>query len=305
MLGVEVTGNDYQIDTTWDDLTLRKAIKVAKLAKKLPKKLEEAYAKIVELANTPDQVPDAVREIEKEVTDKDRIKTLPKFYGEALAICSDIPKKIVQTVPHDWRTGIYQTYHEHFVFGCLHYPKNFKAKSIPHFFFDMGRKFDEEGKEAKKEYKRHLVKFYLPENSKGLAGDRPMGHEQAVVWTESADLEHFSKEMEAGNLTHAANICSIMARPMGHTGQIEEYDEKIALERSKHFIDLPMSVVWEVFFCFITRMVTYERRAHISFKEPQASPVALRQRVASTVMGGMADWRTRLAAWTKSKQLSA
>lgn len=305
MLVAGIGGTDYHIDTTWDDLTLRKAIKVAKLAKKMPEKLAEAYAKIVELATDPKQAADAVREIEKEITQQDRIKTLPKFYGEVLAICSDIPAKVVKTIPHKWRTGIYQTYYENLVFGCLHYPRDYEIKNIPHFFFDMGRKFDSDGKEIKKEYKRHIVKFYLPENSKGLQEDRPMGNEQAVVWTESADMEHFSKEMEAGNLTHAANICSIIARPKDKDGAIEEYDEKIALERARHFMDLPMSVVWEVFFCFIVRSIIYAKRDPIFFREVPQDRGALRQRVASIAMGGMGRLLRQLAQSTKSKKSSA
>lgn len=304
MLVVEISGSEYCIDTTWEDLTLRKAIKVATLAKKMPEKLAEAYTKLVETEKVK-EAADAVRAVDETLTNRERTKTLPRFYGDVLGACSNIPKKVLRTIPHEWRTGIYQQYQEPFVFGCHHYPKDFQALDIPHFFFDMGRVFDEDGKEIKKQYKRQLVKFFLPENVKGLAHSIPMGNEQAVVWTESADLEHFSKELEAGNLTHAANICSIIARPMDTTGKIEEYDEKKSLERAAHFLDLPMSIVWEVFFCFIARSIMLEKRAHISLRVETSKVKGLRQRVASIGMGGMGSSLKQLARSVISKKSNA
>ncbi len=304
MLVVELNGSDYHIATTWDDLTLRKAIALAKLAKKMPEKLAEAYKQLVD-PEVAKEATDAVREIEKTLTHKERTKVMPKFYGEVLAICSDIKKKDLDTMPHEWRTGIYQQYLEPFVFGCRHYPHNYQCQNLPHFFFDMGRVFDEDGKEVKKSYKRQLVKFFLPENTKGLTGSTPMGNEQAVVWTESADLEHFSKEMEAGNLTHAANICTVIARPMDLNGKIEEYDEKKILARAAHFLDLPMSVVWEVFFCFIVRSIMLQKRAPISFKVATSKAARLPQPAASIGTDGTVNWLKRLARSVTLKKLSA
>jgi len=41
--------------------------------------------------------------------------------------------------------------------------------------------------------------------------------------------------------------------------RLEDFDEKVVVERGKLFIDLPMNVVWEVFFCTSQLIIKYGR----------------------------------------------
>ena len=74
---------------------------------------------------------------------------------------------------------------------------------------------------------------------------------------ETDDILKAAHDMDGGRLDVAANIVSILCRPKAEDGKVEKYDEARSLERAQTFLDLPMSIVWEVFFCTHEQLHTF------------------------------------------------
>ncbi len=272
MVGLTIDKRDFNLRTEWAEITLDMGIKIAHLKAKMPEKLLEAYELMAGLTEDSEPLPD----IEDSLTEREKTRTLPEFYGKVISILGDIPAKVMTRCMAEDRTYIYTNFCEKIMFGLLYFPSDYEPKLITEFDLDIGRVFDKEGKELKKKYKKQIVKVYLPKSGYGLpdpeTGDDeiPMGEEQAVVFTEAADLEFFSREMGSGKFDYAANVCAIMARP-----KAEEYEEKTSLARAPHFRHIDMGTVWEVFFCFTVHSIISKGYTRISLQEAAKEPTSL------------------------------
>ena len=298
MINVEVDKKEREIINEWKDLSLNKAIELAKLKDELPEKLAEAYD--IFDKSKDKKINKRIQEIEDQMSDQELLRDIPKFQEKALYICSNIPKKDLAKVNRRRLSAVYNSFIEPLVFGCMYNPYNVVVEPIAHFWCDMGRVFDEDGKEIKSKYKRQMVKFYMPRDIKGLNEPKPMGSSQAIEWTESADLEYFSRSMSGGRMEFAANIVSILARPKD-----EQYEEKQSLDRAPHFMYLKMDKVWEVFFYFIERTITYERSTDRYFKvlTPKVEPHQSHRE--STASGGIRRLLRRLGRRKWSRRSNA
>ncbi len=170
------------------------------------------------------------------------------------------------------RSSIYNFYLIQLVYETLFFP-NFELTGIKYFKFKG-------------------VKYYLPVTEDGIGDVKvPMADRTAIEFTESADLEANTAANAAGRFSTAANIIAILCRPKLETGEIEPYNQRTVLDRAKIFLDLPMEIVFEVFFCCIGQLISLKKQGRIFSREVQEV------QSKNTIMDGMRSlsrWRKRV-----------
>ena len=223
-------GTFHMVDS-WDDFTLEKGIELSTICKQIPPKLKELYD--LKAEKQTDKVKELYNHKFNKLTDRELIKTFPMFYGKVLRCLSDMPQRTVNKCLWEFRHAVYTEYLEKYVIGVMYAPYDIELKDV--------ESFEHKG-----------VKYYLPKSRLKMGQNVPMADAQVLEFTEAADLQLFSKDTEAGQLTYAANIISILARPKG-----EEYDEEVSLKRAEEFMQLPMRTVLNVFFSSIEHFNIY------------------------------------------------
>lgn len=228
---IDINNISYRLKENWHEITINEAIEIMKVINKMPERLREYYDLI--LKKQTKQVKTKITKWNKDITLEERIKTFPAFYGKMLYKLSNAPQKVIDRVDWQNRTNIYNfkigegISCESVVIGLLSFPFDYKIQNIESF-------------ELKEET------LLLPVTRSVLKEDKPMGNEQAIVFTESADLEIFASKLSGGVYERATNIISILCRPKS-----EEYDEEKSLQRAESMGKLTMDIFWEVFFCII------------------------------------------------------
>lgn len=220
----------FNMVESWDDFTLEKGIELSTICKQIPPKLKELYD--LKTVKQTDKVKELYDHKFNKLTDKELIKTFPQFYGKVICCLSDIPLQTMNRCYWEFRHAVYTGYLERFVIGVMYAPFDIELINV--------ESFEHNG-----------VKYFLPKSRDKMGQNVPMADAQVLEFTEAADLQLFSKDTEAGQLTYAANIVSILARPEG-----EEYDEETSLARAEDFLQLPMRTVLEVFFSSIEHFNT-------------------------------------------------
>lgn len=279
MLHLTIAGADYLSREKWSEIKLREAAELAVLLhKEMPAKLRELYALYAKRkSETDEETNKEIEALQASFTDEELIKTFPAFYGSVMAKLTDIPEDVISKVTSGHRAAFFNKYCFPFVFGLLHHPTNYEYKRIP--WFEFGKQ-----------------RYYLPEYKQYPGEERPMVDRTAIEFTEAADLELFSKELEGGKFERAANIIAILCRPkvidpalknlepekhmkkliaMKGKGKeqylmLEPYDEQTCLKRAEEFAELTMDIVWEVFFCCMELSILSIQNTAISFLRQEA-----------------------------------
>lgn len=236
---VDVNQVTYRLKEAWHEITINQSIEIMKVINKMPERLREYYDLI--LKKQTKEVKAKIEKWNDSVTVEERKKTFPAFYGRMLFKLSSVPQKVVDRIDWQGRTNIYHfkigegISCESVVIGLLSFPFDYKVQGI-------------------KSFKLNGETLLLPSTKTVLGKDKPMADEQAIVFTESADLEIFSEKLASGIYEYATNIVSILCRPKG-----EEYDEDKSLKRAEKMGKLSMDIFWEVFFCIIKRSILLNR----------------------------------------------
>lgn len=228
MVHFEINGKNYTSFERWDEMTIAKGIELSTLCLKAPAKLLDYYS-IIAGIGTIEKKEEHLAKWSEAVGDVELIKEFPEFYGRVMVCLSDIPEELMKFASQSTRVVYYKKFFESFVIGILHNPIDYKHRNILDFIFKGKR-------------------YCLPVTRNILGNDKPMADATAIEFTESADLQIASKNLEAGQFEYSANIIAILCRPM-MAGILEPYDEKVSLERAEKFKALKMDIVWEVFFC--------------------------------------------------------
>jgi hypothetical protein len=216
MIKIKVLDEEYDVIDSWSDITLREFIEIQKLCDNAPKKLQKLLGHVY-LGQTD--------EIESmEFSDREQLKTFPKFYGNMLGLVSSIPKKIINQIDFESRQQFFNTYLLKFAIGALYTPVD-----IPDVTVDS---FDFEGDT-----------YVLPKSRNVLGEERPMGYASTVQFTEASDIDIYMRDLDKKDYSVLANIVSILCLKEG-----EEYDEETCLRRAEKFMELKMDIVWDVFF---------------------------------------------------------
>jgi hypothetical protein len=249
----------YKIPETWDEIPLSLAQEIFKIP--MPDKLKKYYD--LKLDHKPLE----------EITSKDLIKVFPQYYGEVLTVLG-IPKEVINKVSPIDRSAFYNSYVLEFVLG-LHYKPNYVFKN-PEYIEYGGEK------------------LYFPKSKEILGNKIPMAYSSALEFSELADLQIYSQELATGIYGVAANIASIMCRPLG-----EAYDEDSCLKRAETMKDMKMSDCWEVFFCLIKLLNLQINHDQMYLKEVLMQRLKLPLKQQALVAG-----RTQLSKWGKLLKVS-
>jgi len=215
---VNINDKIYTLKTQWDEVTLLEVDKLLKLV--MPDSLKAIY----EATDKKEY-----NRIYKELTSKELIKTHPAFFGYVLEILSDIPKELIDRTGYDDRTMFYHDFLEQ-IFVDVYY---LKPNS---YIYTEIKSFEHEG-----------ISYHLPEELIIFGNNIPMHKEKAMTFAEEADIMSSLEGINgAGGI---AQLCAVMCREEG-----ENYDEEKAIERAERFKNLPMTIVWEVFFYTIRQL---------------------------------------------------
>jgi hypothetical protein len=140
------------------------------------------------------------------------------------------------------------------------------------------------------DYFKHKGKVYLmPTNLDVLGGNVILQHDQDVKrFTEASNLlAQFSKMQREGFVALPMFVASIVKED-----RLEAWDETKVLQRAKDFESLPMSVVWEVFFCISLLTIKYGNN---TLRSMQQKPTGL-QWLIQMLVSRRGRWRLQRAA---------
>lgn len=248
MVTVKISNVEYNIKDEWDEITLEEFVHLQQICDKAPKKLKDIMHLVLE--GKTDEISSV------ELSDREKVKTFPKFYGDLLVELSDIPKKVVNTIDSVSRETFFYTYLSKVAISCMHHPVD--IPEVPRDSFD----FVSSDKNLSLEMKELINgKYILPKSKEVLGEDRPLGYISTMQFTESSDLDLYMRGLDKKDYTMISNIVSILCVKEG-----EEYDEDISLARAKHFKHLTMDIVWDVFFYLSEVLDQYENASRQSFE---------------------------------------
>ena len=212
MITVRIGKSRYKIKNKWSELTLGECIAITGIT--IPDKLVEYY------------IGDGGNEVHLEITTEDIHKRWPEYFGRVLYLLSDIPYEVIDYIPPDERTAIWNTYIRDFVVSLwVGVPLVDKDCAV------LSESFEFKGK-----------RYYLPHSAKVLGRKIPFHDTNVTRFAEIADLYVATTKFRDGGWEHMPLLMAVSTRLEG-----EDYDEATAIERAKEFRDLPMPVVWGFF----------------------------------------------------------
>lgn len=272
MLRIKYHNRPTYIKTKWKELTLHEGKALLAIAKKLPGSIQELYR-----LKTLKEEGNAKREKQllKQIKKEDEVKNLPLLYRQMIKIVSGLTDKELR---HMWPGEIASLYYQYvmkFAVGLLVIP-TYRAEGI--------RSFKHKGE-----------RYYLPASAEILDQNIPGVELTALEFTEVADLQLAADYP----LENAEKIIAILCRPQ-RDGKIEAYNEQRCMKRAQSFESLPMSVVWEVFFCSARWSHIFAQYTQISSLEKQLEAKKARR---SPTAGTPRWWKfLSTEAWARSSK---
>jgi hypothetical protein len=235
MIKLEIHSEQVNLKDQWSDITLKEAIALYKVAKKLPDHVVSLYEE--KLKDKPDEK--LIDQLSEKITIEEHQKKLPQIYGELIALLSNIRPELLKKLGPGERRVLYDHFLAQFVLGLLFWPA-YKSEGIAYFSYKG-------------------TKYFLPMSSTLHNYIRPGVDLSALEFTEVADLQIAANHLEEGRFTHASKIIAILCRPKGET-----YDEQICGNRANEFLSLTMDKVWEVFFSLVECTIISQQHSLLS-----------------------------------------
>jgi len=225
MIVVSINDNRYKIPQTWSEITLSQGIAVHNLFPVIPGRLKDIYL----AAN--ERKTDEVVKLQEETTTEEALKVFPAWYGDVICAVSDIPQDVMDNTDTFERTKLYMDYCEWIVLGLMFLPVDFEPKGIKDF-----------------EHRSEIYK--LPEEGRKPGGKLPGAFLGFAQFAQSSDMLVAATDLSTGSYDRMKEFIAILVYPEG-----DKYDEQKMLKMAESFEDLPMSVVWEVYFFIIRSLV--------------------------------------------------
>lgn len=232
MIQLKIEDATYKIVNEWCDLTIQDAIDYYAIPQ--PETLTELNRLFVK--DTAEYIKAYVK-----TAYRDRMITLPGYYGAVLNIMSDIPAEVIDRLFWRARTELYENHLFRFVLW-LDIAPMYEPTNIGFFWHDG-------------------IKYMIPD-------DRQM---TAVEFCEAADLELLGMELLKNKGEVMARLMAVLCRPEG-----EKYDEEKIKTRIEPFKTLTLDKVWEVDFflrgylnAFAVSVGTYLKEATSNLARPQ------------------------------------
>jgi hypothetical protein len=242
MINFTINNKIHRAVTEWSELSLRLAIELTSVLYEFPDDLKKYYLAMVRKeGETVEQTQIRVDALHGKFTTDQILKEFPTHYGVVMGLLTDLTTEDIESILPVDRSVFFNTYLFNICFGLFTGISDYEPTGLEYFEFEG-------------------VRYYLPKTKTVFNQAQPMAEEIALTFTEAADLLINSSEMNEGKWSRAANIVSILCRPEG-----EQYNANLSLERAEKFIDLPMSVILEVFFCCIGPLIISKQLSQISF----------------------------------------
>ena len=230
MITITINKKKFKGAYKWEDISLSKFCELAAIP------MPDGYEAYIladgkfDVENL-DQYLDAVSKI----TDKQLNEDFPAYYRKVISCLSNIPEdQLTITQVND----LYEYYFKPFVVSLLYHTP------VIHFMGQITRYEPEQ----KKYFWMRLQKFYLPQSIHIMDQDIPLANEPVITYSEASDLFKGMK-ISRDDVNRLALFMAIYCRKKG-----AEYDERKAIERQDLFMEVPMSIVWMVFFYTVRRL---------------------------------------------------
>ena len=154
--------------------------------------------------------------------------------GKVIELLTDIPTDIIEYLHGDVRTEMFDSTLRPFVLSLIYsHPIVIKNTEVEMYTPDEVEKFELDGEE-----------YNFPKSLKLYGDIIPMADEKIITFAEAADIDLAIRELRSDGVIRFPLFMGIYCRKEG-----EEYNEKVALERSELFKKASMSTVWALFFC--------------------------------------------------------
>jgi hypothetical protein len=176
MIVIAIGDKDYNLPTSWSEITLSRCVELARLCDDMPDGLRKLYA-----ASEP-------------LDDECEVKYSPEWYGRVISLLAEVPVELMSQCQWYDRTVIYRQYLEKIVLECMASPNEVEQITT----------FTHNGTE-----------YHLPMSAPSMSGDQIGANVTTIEFTECADLEIYSRQLKGGKLEVMANIVSILCRPKG------------------------------------------------------------------------------------------
>jgi hypothetical protein len=192
-------------------------------------------------------------------TVEQELNEFPRYYVEVILMLTDIPRHEFDRVKFGY-------------FNHVHYITDFFYRHCLEYLLALlhGPTFQGTGK---REFIHHGQGPYLFPTEKKIADMIiPLENETAATFVESTQLMSAMFGTRTMGIKNMALLTAILCRKKG-----EEYNEQVALQRAEEFKDLPMDVIWDVFFYTLHGLTLSAQRsailsAIIPLKERTLSP---------------------------------
>ena len=216
---------DYQFSmkSDWVDLTLSDFVALCRIP--MPEKLMNLYK------NAEDK--EKWNEAFEAITFEDNEKIHPEYYGKVIGLLSDIPESIIELINAEQRTELFNQYLFHLAYSTV--------TDYPNIIVDGVTELYEPEEIDELNFKGGT--YYFPKSKNVNGQNTPMSDEPIVTFTEASSIVTTWKKISESGAEYASLVPALYLRKKG-----EQYSQETTLERSELFKELPMNIIWSLFF---------------------------------------------------------
>jgi len=231
MITIKTGNRKLKMIYSWELMTLQDFCNLASIPIPL------AYESFIKADGsfTPETVDKYIEDMAA-ITDEQMNVEFPAYYRKVISCLTDIPERAF--LNKDQINDIYAFLKPFVVSLIYHVPfVNFYG-SLKEYTPDRLKNSFEIGGDT----------YYIPESVQILDELVPLAKEQMITYCEAGDLFK-GMRISREDVNRLALFMAIYCRKKG-----EQYSDTLALERKDLMLQAPMSVVWAVFFCIVTRL---------------------------------------------------
>lgn len=237
MIKITIGHKKYTGIYRWDEMSLRQFVNLCAIP--IPEGYEAYILADGKYDHTRHDSIDEYVRVVNSLTDEQIKKEFPEYYRKVILCLTNIPNHVLTD---ELVKELYELHYIPFVVSAI-----FNAPVIS--FMGSLKDYIPERVDY---IKLHKDKYYLPESITITGIDVPLAKEPIISYLEAGDIFRDLKlSRQADKLSR---FMGIYCRKKG-----EEYRDEYVLSRQLLFMECPMSVVWDVFFCIAVHLPVYLR----------------------------------------------
>ena len=239
MIQIKIGKRKYKGIYSWDNMTLGRFCELASI--EIPGRYEEFIKADNKYDPEKKESIDYYIDFVSGLTTEELDVIFPDYFRKVIKVLSDIPDKKIESLTPDNIRELYEYYFKPFVMSIIfHEPLCYVMGQIRAY-----QPF------IRKSFRVGLRRFYLPETVNVMGQDVPLQKEPVISYLEASEI-YRGIHLSRTNLQNLAMFMGIYCRK-----RREKYNEKNVLRRQSLFMQVPMSVVWGVFFYTLQRLPGY------------------------------------------------